>query len=166
MPSISTCSFIIQSRITCKPYYFSYQTGTDILCSVMSMHACVSNIYIRRSIAIYFHHDWLQSLYHNMIYQVGTDIMVIGNGHSCIQYITYRIRTVAIYFNLYFHKLIYNNTQTIWFPIKLVQIYWYWDMCMHGWVSNIYIIRSIAIYCISLFYICYITKWSIKLVQT
>ena len=94
----------------------------------MSMHACVSNIYIRRSIAIYFDHDWLPSLYHKMIYHLGKDIMVMGNGHPCIQYITYRIRTVAIYFNSYFHKLIWNNMQTILFPIKLVQTYSYWVM--------------------------------------
>ena len=61
------CSFLIWSRITCKPYYFSLSKWyRHIIRSAMSMHSCVSNIYFSiRSIAIYFHHNWLQSLYHN-----------------------------------------------------------------------------------------------------
>ena len=122
------------------------------------------HIYIRRSIAIYFDHDWLPSLYHKMIYHLGTDIKVMGNGRPCIQYIIYRIRTVAIYFNSYFHKLICNNMQTILFPVKLIQTYSCWVMCMYELVSNIYIIRSIAIYFISTYHNPYIIKWCNKLV--
>ena len=56
LPSIFNCSFIIWSRITCKSYYLFWQTGTDILRSAMSIHTCVSNIYLRGSNAIHFYH--------------------------------------------------------------------------------------------------------------